>query len=58
MPYYHVNDDFSKAQGIDGDLNLLVMNYFYEPVDNDEDWIIAVSLPIYPNWQTRDKIYQ
>ena len=50
MPYYHDDDDFSKAQGVDGDLDWLVMNHFCEPIDNDEDWLITVSLPIRQNW--------
>ena len=37
MPHYHIDDDLSKAQGIDSDLDWLVMNYLYEPIDNDKD---------------------
>ena len=33
MPHYHVNNDLSKAQGI----NWLVINYFSKPVDNNTD---------------------
>ena len=37
MPYYNVNDDFSKAEGVNDDLDWLVMNHFHEPVDDDKD---------------------
>ena len=57
MPHYHVNDDLSKAWGIDDDLDWLVMNHFYEPVDNNKDWVIVISFSIRQNWQTRDKIH-
>ena len=50
MPHYHVNDDLSKTWGIDGDLDWLVMNNLYEPIDNDEDWVVTVFLLIYWNW--------
>ena len=57
MPHYHIDDDLSKAQGVDGDLERLVINYFRELVDNDKYQVIAVSLPVRQNWQTRDKIH-
>ena len=50
MPYYHVNDNLSKVRGVDADLDWLVINYFCEPVNADEDWVIIVSLPIRQNW--------
>ena len=37
MPHHHVNDDLSKARGVNGNLDWLVMNHLYEPIDNDED---------------------
>ena len=46
MPYYHVDDDLSKARGVDSDFDWLVMNYFYESINDDKDWVIIVSLPI------------
>ena len=46
MPHYYVNDDLSKARGVDGDLDWLVMNHLCEPVDDDEYRVIAVPLPI------------
>ena len=50
MPYYYVDDDLSKAQGIDGDLDWLVMNHFFEPMDDNKDWVIIISLLICWNW--------
>ena len=57
MPHYYVNDDLSKAQGIEGDLDWLVMNHLHEPINDDEYKVIAVPFPIRRNWQTRDKIH-
>ena len=37
MPHYHVDDNLSKARGVDGDLDWLIMNHFCELIDNDED---------------------
>ena len=37
MPDYHIDDDVSNAWGVNGDLEWLVMNYFCELIDNDED---------------------
>ena len=37
MPHYHIDDDCCKAQGIDGNLNRLVMSHLYEPVNDDKD---------------------
>ena len=37
MPYYHVNNDLSKARGVDDDFDWLVMNHFCELIDNDKD---------------------
>ena len=57
MPYYYVDDDLSKAQGVNGHLDWLVMNHLCELVDNDKYRVIAVPLLIRQNWQTRDKIH-
>ena len=37
MPHYHTNNDLNKVRSINGDLDWLVINYFYGSVDNDED---------------------
>ena len=58
MPYYYVNNDFSKAWGIDDNIDQFIIDYFCEPINNDKDWVIAISLSVYWNWQTYDKIYQ
>ena len=57
MPHHYINDNFRKARGINNDLDLLMMNHLRELVDNNEDWVIVVSLSVYQKWQTRDKIY-
>ena len=57
MLYYYVDKDFSKALGIDDNLDRFVIDHFYEPINNNKDWIIIVSLLIRWDWQTRDKIY-
>ena len=57
MPHYHIDNDLNKAQSINGDLDWLIINHFCKPIDNDKDWVIAISFPICWNWQTRDKIY-
>ena len=49
MPHYHVNHDLSKAQGVNGDLDWLVMNYFCKPIDNNEDSVVTVFFPICGN---------
>ena len=50
MSYYHVNDHFSKAWGVDGDLNWLVIYHLCEPIDDDKDWVVSVSFSICQNW--------
>ena len=50
MPYYHVDDNLSKARGVDGDLNWLVMNYLCESIDNDKDWVVTIFFLIRRNW--------
>ena len=50
MSHYHVNNDLSKAQGVDSGLDSFVMNHLYEPIDDDKDWVVIVSLPIRQNW--------
>ena len=57
MPYHYINNDLYKAWGNDNDFDWLIMNYFYEPIDNNKDWVIAVSLLICQNWQIYNKIY-
>ena len=57
MPHHYVDNDLCKAQGIDGNLDWLVINHLCESIDDDEDWVIAVSLSVRQNWQTRDKIH-
>ena len=37
MPHYHINDDFGKAQDINGNLDRFIIDYFYESIDNDKD---------------------
>ena len=58
MLYYHVDDNLNKVWGVDGDPDWLVMNHFYEPIDDNKDWVVIVSLPIRQNWYTSDKIHQ
>ena len=58
ISHYHVNDDLSKAKSIDSNLDRFIINYFYELIDDDKDWVITVSFSVYWDWQTYDKIYQ
>ena len=37
MPYYQVDDDLSKARGVDGNLDWFVINYLCELIDNDKN---------------------
>ena len=37
MPYYHVDDDLSKAWGIDSNLDRFIIDYFGELIDDDKD---------------------
>ena len=37
MPHYYINNDFSKAYGIDDNFDQFVIDYFYELIDNDKD---------------------
>ena len=46
MPYYHVDDNFSKARGVNVDLDWFVMNHFCELIDEDEDGVVTVSFLI------------
>ena len=50
MPHYHVDDDLTKARGVNDDLDWFVINLFCEPIDDDEDWVVIVSLLIRQNW--------
>ena len=58
MLYYHVDDNLSKAQGVNGILDRFIINYFRELINNDKDWVIAVSLLVRWDWQTHNKIHQ
>ena len=37
MPYYYIDDDFSKVQSIDSNLDKFIMRYLCEPINNDKD---------------------
>ena len=50
MPYYHVNNDLSKARGANGDLDWFVMNHPCELIDDDKDRVVTVFFPIRQNW--------
>ena len=50
IAYYYIDNDFYKAQDINYDLNWLIINHFYKPIDDDKNWVIAVSVLIYQNW--------
>ena len=43
---YHVENDFSLPQSIDGDFYRLMMNHFSKPVDHDRDRVIIFTLSI------------
>ena len=59
MPYYYVDNDLTKVQdinndlakiwNIDNNLDLLIIDNLYKPVDNNKDWIIAVFFSICQN---------
>ena len=57
MPYYYIDNDFSKAKGIDSDLDWFIINHLCELINDDEDWVIVVSFSVCWDWQTHDKIY-
>ena len=57
MPHYHIDDDFSKIQGINNNLNRFVMDHLCGLIDDDKDWVIVISLSVRWDWQTHDKIY-
>ena len=57
MPHYYVDNDFSKAWGIDGNFDWFIIDYLCKSIDNDKDWVIAVSFLVHWDWQTHDKIY-
>ena len=58
MLYYQVNNDLSKVQGIDGNFKQFIMDHLYELINNNKAWVIVISLLVYWDWQTHDKIYQ
>ena len=58
MLYYHIDNDLSKAWGVDSDFDWFVMNHLFKPIDDDEYQVVAISFLICRNWQTRDKIHQ
>ena len=37
MLHYHVDDNFSKAWGINGNLDRFVIDHLCKPIDNDKD---------------------
>ena len=49
MPHYHIDDDINKVQGVDINLDWLIMNYLCEPINDDKYQVIAVPLPICQN---------
>ena len=57
MPHYYIDDDFCKAWDMDNNLYLYVINYLWEPIDNNKDWIIAVFFLVYHNQKTCKKIH-
>ena len=42
MPHYYINNNFCKAQDIDDDFNLLIIEIFYKLVNNDKNWVIVI----------------
>ena len=44
--YYHVYDDFSRPEFIKGDLNRFVVDHLYESINNNQNRVLIVSLPI------------
>lgn len=37
IPYYHTDNQFCKAKGINGDHDWLIIDHFCELVNNDAD---------------------
>ena len=50
MSYYHVDDDLSKARGVNADLDWLIINYLCELIDDNKDWVVIVFFLIRRNW--------
>lgn len=42
----HIENDFCKARCIDSDLNWLVVHYFSQLCDNDQNGIIGLAFPV------------
>ena len=36
-PVYYIDDNLCKAWGVNGDLDWLVINHFYELIDDDNN---------------------
>ena len=47
MSHYYVDNNFYKIKNIDSDLDWLIINHLYKPIDNNKDWVIAISILIY-----------
>ena len=37
MSHYYIDDNFSKAQDINGNFDWFIIDYLYELIDNDKD---------------------
>ena len=50
MFYYYINDNLNKTCGIDNNLNWFILNYFYEPINNNKDQVIIIFFLLYQDW--------
>ena len=57
MLHYHINNNFSKVWNINNNLDQFIIDHLCEPIDNDKDWVIVVSLSVHWDWQINDKIH-
>ena len=57
MPNYHVYDDFRSSQSINGDFDWLVVHHLGQPVNNDENRVIAIALLVSKQWQSGHEDY-
>lgn len=50
MSHYYMNNYFCKAESRDYNFNWLVVDYFYETINDDKNWVIVIDFLFCWNW--------
>ena len=50
ISHHHINNYFRQSLSIDSNFDWLIVHYFGQTIDNDKNWVIAITFLVGKQW--------